>query len=86
MIPEFKSFFRYQDLTDCKEDIKMKIDMHSILYLVRKKCFPKTHEIEKQPEFVTDNWDEERKVVDRYEKFDKRIIDFYKNPLEECAK
>jgi len=36
LIPEFKSFFRYQDLTDCKEDLKMKIDLHSTLYLVRK--------------------------------------------------
>jgi len=41
---------------------------------------------EVQKPYLTENWDDERKVDDVYENLDKRIIDFHRNPFDECAK
>jgi len=61
--------------------------MYSTLYLVRKVlCGKLSEEQSKIKAYDVEDWYEEPTKVDVYKDLDKRIMEIYDNPLEECSK
>lgn len=57
LIPEFKSFFRYDDLNPCRPDLTHMIEQQAVLYLIRESMCPNSHKLHYKP-LDEDKWHE----------------------------